>query len=309
MSVGERAPVSGQSTAAAPVPTTPIWWVIGGISTVAVVVLCYIAFQVRPASNTLGFELAKTCLQVLGVAIVGGLVTLTINVWHEERKQIAQETAEAAEGIRKVNEEALERQRQQYKLRISLVDRMTRCAQTMYVVLQHIRRIQKDSTRTTPPKLPPGAVFSVATPQQGRQQLDRAYLDFSSEAAALETEIRAWYRRGRTLPDEHEDQRLQQDGRDQLQAGATAIASAIDPPTGTDELWHQIVDLLTVYYFALCGNFRVDVLATNSPHQGQPPREYRIRGARSQRQNGIKERNHPGCRGGSQGDQENPQNL
>jgi hypothetical protein len=100
--------------------------------------------------------------------------------------------------------------------------------------------------------------------------LDRAYVDFSSEAAALETEIRAWYRRGRTLPDEHEDQRLQQDGRNQFQAGATAIASAIDPPTGTDELWHQIVDLLTVYYFALCGNFRVDVLAKNSPHHGQP---------------------------------------
>jgi hypothetical protein len=28
--------------------------------------------------------------------------------------------------------------------------------------------------------------------------------------------------------------------------------------------WHQISDLLTVYYFGLCGNFRRDVLRNNS---------------------------------------------
>ena len=31
-----------------------------------------------------------------------------------------------------------------------------------------------------------------------------------------------------------------------------------------DMLWHQIRDLLTLYYFNLCGNFRKDVLRSNS---------------------------------------------
>jgi hypothetical protein len=33
--------------------------------------------------------------------------------------------------------------------------------------------------------------------------------------------------------------------------------------------WHQIDDLLTVYYFNLCGNFRNDVLKNNSACNGK----------------------------------------
>ncbi len=240
-----------------------LWLVLAAIVVVTLTILLIIWIGVRPQNTTLAYELAKTCLQILGVAVVGGLVGLAINSWQDERKRgvDALETArrEANENVQRLEEQAakeleeqrrqhaadLEIQRELFRLRTSLLDRAARCAQRMYVVCQHVRRVQRDVGNL---------------PNEVRGQLDTAYLDFSAEAAALETEFRARFRAR-----DPEDLRLEPS----VSTESFRIEEGEKQESVTYLRWHQVSDLLAVYYFALCENFRRDVLRNNSPHDGR----------------------------------------
>jgi len=87
---------------------------------------------------------------------------------------------------------------------------------------------------------------------------DQIYLEFSAEAAAPEIELGARY----GMPPEY-------DMSENLMQETDTSAIEVNRPGEAHVRWHQIHDLLTVYYFRLCGNFRVDVLKNNPPRDGQ----------------------------------------
>lgn len=254
-----------------------IWTTLWLIATVSAAVLLLVWIFVNPTSDTLWYEVSKACLQALGVAVIGGVVTVTTTRW----QQASQRAQEAAEGRRKeaaeVTEAAhreasqlLERTRQEYQLRATLLSRAALCAQTMYVTCQHVRRIQRDAASMDPSQ---GATSEASELlQKAAAQLDATYLEFSAEAAALETEFRARYGAG--------------------QQPAAGLEPSVTSPGEAHRRWHQIYDLLTVYYFALTGNFRHNILRDNSKdekhfHTGVDFTEY-IPRARDQRAVDIK---------------------
>lgn len=203
------------------------WWlVLALISISALGVLVCVWWLANPSKDTLWYEVAKTSLQVLGVAVIGGLVTVaTSTLQHNRQLQLDKDRKKDL-----ADAESLERQREQFKIRATLLDRTASCAQRMFVTGQHVRRMQSDSARAEGSS--PMAPDTLAL-------LDDAYLQFSAEAAALQIELGARF--GIRMSDEE------------------------DPGSGWAYLrWHQISDLLTVYYFNLRGNFRRDVLKRNS---------------------------------------------
>jgi hypothetical protein len=223
-----------------------VWIVLGSVAAVALGVLLFVWVLGHPKKDTLWFEVAKTALQVLGVAVIGGIITVATSTYQHERQaaeKAAEERREAAEKAveahreeeekaletkRKEAAEELERRRQQFNLRAALLDRSSKCAQKMFVICQHVRRRQTDYSSKR-------GRNSRAIWAEAQALLDRSYRDFNAEAKAIETELGARY----GIP---EDQ--QKDG--------------------VYVLWHQVYDLLTLYYFNLCGNFRRDVLKTNA---------------------------------------------
>lgn len=98
----------------------------------------------------------------------------------------------------------------------------------MYIVCQHIRRAIKEGVDESPQN---------EAREQAIGSLDEAYLSFSVKSLALESLIGAHY--GRTW---------------RLNDG--------EPPAFVR--WHQIRDLLTLYYFNVLGDFSGDVLVSNS---------------------------------------------
>ncbi len=192
------------------------------VALAAVATLVTILTVGNPARDTLWYEAAKTCLQVLGVVLVGGIVTIATSDLQHAR-------AEAAQHLERMREDAqaeIESERKEFDRRAALLERTSRCAQKMFVTCQHVRRVQADH---------PSA---QATLSAARSLLDEAYRDFSIEGTALETEIGARYGIRITAGNGN---------------GGQAYAR-----------WHQVRDLLTLYYFNLCGDFRADVLTRNA---------------------------------------------
>lgn len=232
----ETGSVAGQSVAssATAVPRTrQLWVVFGSVTAAALLVLLAVWRLVDPVKDSLGFEVAKVSLQVLGVVVVGGIVTSATANWQYVR-QVQERELEA---LRVAGEKRLELQREEFTLRAALLDRTSRSSQKMFVTCQHVRRVQSDHAR--------GKVDDQSC-ERALRLLDETYLEFSAEAEALQTElasrfgVRKW---GRGRP-----------------RGATRGVTV-----GEAHLrWHQISDLLTVYYFNLQKNFRKDVLQRNS---------------------------------------------
>jgi hypothetical protein len=81
-------------------------------------------------------------------------------------------------------------------------------------------------------------------PTDTRLLLDEVYREFSAEAKALLMELGARY-----------------GIRETIQVNGVSGEAYLR--------WHQVDDLLTVYYFNLCGNFRHDVLKNNSASNGK----------------------------------------
>ena len=194
-----------------------VWIVLSGVAVGTLGVLIGVWISVNPSHNTLWYEVAKTSLQVLAVAVIGGIVTAAAaNLQHDRQSA----------------DQKLERQREEFDKRAALLDRASRCAQKMFVRCQHVRRVQTDHKNNR------------RRLTEVRALLDEAYLEFSAEAEALEMELGAWYGKCMAIPAEDESEQAY-------------------------VRWHQVRDLLTVYYFNLCGNFRRDVLKTNSVSDGE----------------------------------------
>jgi hypothetical protein len=105
-----------------------------------------------------------------------------------------------------------ERAREQFDIRSALVDQTSRCAQAMHVACQHVRR-----------QLPYAVQPRI---DELRTVLEEAYLAFSPEALALGNQIGARY-------------------------GVVRIKDSTSKRNESWWRWHQIYDLLTVYYFIL----------------------------------------------------------
>lgn len=241
-----------------------VWLAAGGlilflllIATAALLVLAYFWTQGGAAAgDPRALEVVKVCMQVIGVGVIGAFVTVgaaTLESARRERaeRERARRESRAAEDVQ---------HREEFEIRSALMDRTTRCAQAMFVTCQHVRRMQKDAESA-----PIGA---GRLRRRARRLLDEEYLSFATEARALESLIMARYT-STPSPDD----------RGGPSGHETAVTGTGMPGTGEARTgirpgqawwrWHQIYDLLTVYYFSLTGTFRVNVLRTNSRgHEG-----------------------------------------
>lgn len=190
-----------------------VWFTLLAIAVLAIGILMAIWLIAQPEPNELSYELAKTCMQVIGLTVIGGVLTAATSSVQQARQKDA---------------EALERQREDFKVRTSLLDRSSRCTQEMFATCQHVRRVKTDAVVDDPN----GQAVTKA-----RELLDRAYLEFSTESLAIETELGARF--GELW--------VKGDGK-----GEAFLR------------WHQVRDLLTLYYFALTDRFRGNVLVRNS---------------------------------------------
>jgi hypothetical protein len=205
-------------------PSSRLVWIVLSLVAVGTLgVLAGVWVLANPLKDTLWYEVAKTCLQGISVAVIGGIVTIATYMLQHDRQRADQDLQTRREEA----DRELERQREEFDRRAALLNRASRCAQKMFVTCQHIRRVQADHQD------------DQAIVKEARALLDQAYLEFSAEAEALEMELGAWYGIRKTIQEEDVS------GQAYLR-------------------WHQVRDLLTVYYFDLCGNFRRDVLKTNS---------------------------------------------
>lgn len=200
-----------------------VWVILLAIAVLAIGVLAAVWLIAQPKRDELTYELAKTCMQVIGITVIGGVLTAATSSVQQAR----QEDAAALERQRQEDAQALERQREDFKVRTSLLDRSSRCAQEMFATCQHVRRVRTDA----------GVDDPEGQAVKARELLDHAYLHFSTESLAIETELGARF--GEVW--------VEGDGK-----GEAFLR------------WHQIRDLLTLYYFALTDRFRGKVLARNS---------------------------------------------
>jgi hypothetical protein len=149
----------------------------------------------------------------------------------------------------------LEEQRREFQLRTSLLDRAVQCAQKMYATASMFVVCKRTFRRHGGREMYHGpAELAERRTIEALMNFDQIYLEFSAEEAALEIELGARY-------GEYDM------GEDLMQETDTSAIEA-NRAGETYVRWHQIHDLLTVYYFGLCGNFRVDVLKSNSPRDG-----------------------------------------
>lgn len=203
-------------------------------------------------------ELIRVCLQVIGVGVVGAVVALAAGTLESARRTRTERAASYSE---------------QLEIRSSLTGRATTCAQRMFVTCQHIRREQRDASQ---------GELEQRT-RRLRATLDERYLEFSTEAHTLQTLIEVRYHAPQAPPSQPlpPDEAATPDRRPDSSSAARPPASGMNEAEPSEEeddaatrplpqpedvgwRWHQIHDLLTVYYFSLTGNFRRNVLTTNS---------------------------------------------
>lgn len=228
-----------------------VWITLILVAAVSIGALISVWAVVDPALNTLGYELARTLMQVVGITVIGGIITVATSYWQERRKEaaakleenqrmaaaeVASQRARAAKELEHERHDAelrLARQREWFELRARLLDRSSRCAQTMYVMCQHVARVQADCrSRSNAPETDPLHAAAMT-------QLDKTYLAFNAEAAAIQTEIGARFGVHRADDTESRHPYL---------------------------LWHQVYDLLTLYYVNLCRDFPGNAFLNNMPH-------------------------------------------
>lgn len=200
---------------------------------------------------TFGQEIWKT---IIGAIATAAFLTLfgyfAAERWgkarDEERK--AEEKArdekraedEKARDLKRAEDEkAREREREEFELKTQLVERISRTAADMFIACQHASRVLKDNQ---------GTDQEVTTRRNNViDQLDRSYHLFSVESASLETQLGVRYGIAWHLPPHDEESQSE-----------------------VFVKWHQIRDLLTLYYFNLKGNFPGDSFERNSKgHKGR----------------------------------------
>jgi hypothetical protein len=115
-------------------------WSYSGLAFIAVVSLIglIIAWSGHPSSNTLRYEFAKTCMQVLAVAVFGGLATIaTFNFQHSR----AQEDNRLERNRRQLEKERDQRSREDDQLRSIAEETLG-----IYNRVKRIRRLLKAET-------------------------------------------------------------------------------------------------------------------------------------------------------------------
>jgi hypothetical protein len=131
-----------EPTAAKPMKPSSrqVWIVILIVAAVAFGVLAAVWIVVNPIKDTLWYEVAKTSLQVLGVAVIGGIVTFATARFQQDRQSAErareadrQRADKALEAVRQRAERELEKQREAFDRRAALLDPTSRCAQKMFV--------------------------------------------------------------------------------------------------------------------------------------------------------------------------------
>jgi hypothetical protein len=145
----------------------------------------------------------------------------------------------ARERKREESEKARERDREDFELRTRLVERVSRTAAEMYIACQHARRVLKDSQGWAPQ--------AVKGRNEALDRLDGDYRQFSVESGSLETLLGARYGIAWHVPPDSDESQSEVFVR-----------------------WHQVRDLLTLYYFNLKGGFPgscVPDLAGQHPQQ------------------------------------------
>ena len=211
-----------------PIGIRPIAALIGvGL---AAAITFYFLWRDGLSQNTLEFEAAKTCLQVLGLVVLGGVVASATSSVERSRQDEAE--------LRQYHDE-------EFKVRAQLLERATRCADKMYMSCRFVERLQ-DSGGTDNGSGDDGHGRGVCVPEF----LHDAFLEFSAEGLTVRGEIGA---RFATAP-------------------SPGPAKRAEPRTGTKDitigestlLWHQVYDLLTVYYYSLTGTFPRDLLKGTS---------------------------------------------
>jgi hypothetical protein len=237
-------------------PNKPrLWRVLATLAVVAVAALAVLVVLWIPSGatkDTLEYELAKICMQVLGVAVIGGAVTFATSTFQQDREAHRRWLADVAERRREKADEsdrekrraaerqtaqvradadaAIERQRERFEVSSKLMTEATLCAQTMYVTCQHVRRATDDALMQGSQSLDNAKTAALT-------QLHQSYLTFNARARAIQDELGA--RLGR---------RMREDD-----AGSEAYLR-----------WHQVYDLLTAYYFHLAVKTPQDAFKRNS---------------------------------------------
>jgi hypothetical protein len=174
----------------------------------------------HPSKDTLEYEAAKTCLQVIGLVVLGGVVALATSRVETARQDEALEHQEREES---------------FKIRAELLDRTARCAAQMYVTCRHVERLQANGAAGDPAQSRHAALLAAPA------LLDERFLTFSAEGLTVQTEIEARFETRHTLVEV---------------AGVEKGEASLR--------WHQVYDLLTVYYFSLTGAFPPELLTNTS---------------------------------------------
>ena len=179
-------------------------------------------------------EVLKSLIGALATAllvtVLGGLV---VQRWTSSVEQRRRDADRARERRDRDAERAVETRRNEETVRRELLSRATGTAAAMYVMCQHARRQLRDQLGDSPET------------ERVKRQLDRTYHRFAAEQRVLEAEFGVRFG-VQPLPLTGKLAR-----ENSLQSGFVQAR------------WHQIADLLTVYYFILVG-LRDDVLTRNS---------------------------------------------
>jgi hypothetical protein len=67
-----------------------LWVVLVGVAVSTFGILAAVWLVVNPAKDTLWYEVAKASLQVLGVAVIGGIVTFATTKFQQDRQNADQ---------------------------------------------------------------------------------------------------------------------------------------------------------------------------------------------------------------------------
>jgi hypothetical protein len=172
--------------------------------------------------------------------VLGGVIARATTKVEDARQEKARRRQEADA------EQAKEYQDRQesFKIRAELLDRTARCAAQMYVTCRHVERLQANGGVSTG-----FAVSRQSALLAAPALLDERFLAFSAEGLTVQTEIEARFRTSNVQVDL--DSQPGTEGRD-VGMGESSLR------------WHQVYDVLTVYYYSLTGTFPADLLRDTS---------------------------------------------
>ena len=117
------------------------WWSIGGLAFIGLssLIVLLVAWSSHPANNTLRYEVAKTCMQVLAVVFFGALATIATFTFQRSR---AQEDSHL-EQDRLRNDNALRQRRSEDDQLRSIMDDTL----ASYNRIKRVRRLLRAETR------------------------------------------------------------------------------------------------------------------------------------------------------------------